>query len=109
MTKVIKALHHDDLARGKTRFFCDYSVFDERLEKIKKTIAEIADTHNGFSVTMYNMNIKFRYIGFVYGDSWRVGVWVNNVPTRHYDDTEAFLDDICKCVLGECDLFIKAV
>jgi hypothetical protein len=103
------------LISAKTRFMFAFSdsISEKRKnesEKIKAMIEKIADDHDGFSITLYlNDGRKMRYIGFVYGDEWRVAYFYNGVPYGHFSDTEHFLDEIVSFVTNGYDLYVKAV
>ena len=105
------------LISAKTRFMFAFSdsISESRgneSEKIKAMIEKIADDHDGFSITIYlNDGRKMRYIGFVYGDEWRVAYFYNGVPYGHFDGNmiEDFLEEIVNHIENGHDLYVKAV
>lgn len=115
MTMTIKG--NKRMISAKTRFMFAFSdsISESReneSEKIKNRIANIADKHDGFSITTYlNDGRKMRYIGFVYGDEWRVAYFYNGVPYGHFDGNmiENFLEEIVNHVENGHDLYVKAV
>lgn len=113
MNITIKGNKH--LISTKTRFMFAFSdlvsgLRESESEKIKAIISKIADDHNGFSITLYlNDGRKMRYIGFVYGDNWRIAYFYDGIPHGHFDNTEHFLDEIVSFVENGYDLYVKAV
>lgn len=103
------------LISAKTRFMFAFSdliseLHESESEKIKAMIEKIADDHDGFSITIYlNDGRKMRYIGFVYGENWRVAYFYDGIPHGHFDDTEQFLDEIASFIENGYDLYVKAV
>jgi hypothetical protein len=104
MTKVIKSRGY--CGNGDALFFIDTDVADEML---KNTISEIADTFNGFQITIHFKHITYKYIGFVFGDVWRIAYFHNGIARGHFEGengVEMFLDEICRYNLYN-DLYIK--
>lgn len=103
------------LISAKTRFMFAFSdliseLHESESEKIKAMIEKIADDHDGFSITVYlNDGRKMRYVGFVYGENWRIAYFYDGIPHGHFDDTERFLDEVALFYENGYDLYVKAV
>ena len=106
MTKVIKARGY--CGNSDALFFIDTDAADEML---KNAISEIADTFNGFQITIHFKHITYKYIGFVFDDVWRIAYFHDGIARGHFEGkngVEMFLDEICRYNLYN-DLYVKAV
>ena len=104
MTKVIKS--RGFCGNNDSLFFIDTDKADESL---KNEVSEIVDNSNGFQITIHFKHITYKYIGFVFGDVWRIAYFSDGIARGHFEGdygVETFLDEICRYNLYY-DLYIK--